>query len=186
MMERGYNEALPVVTGTMELPCSPTSLPILHHPKPPHPKPPHPRTPTSPNSSTPHPPRRNPRRLYRPLRPLHPSTAPYQPLLILPIPQHHLLAKSLQRVTNPRVPNPTILHPPSRHRVVNKNMHGPAQNRRLDVADGIPRHLESQDGRQEGEARDQGDVRLDGVGEEEEGGGRDGEYGDRGVGEVGC
>lgn len=66
-------------------------------------------------------------------------------------------------------------------------MHGPAQNRRLQVADGIPRQLEPQDGRRQGgEAREQGDVCLDGVGEEEEGGGRDGEYGDGGVGEVGC
>lgn len=164
-----------------------TNLPShLASPKASPPKASPPKNPNKPQFFNTPPPRRNPRRLYRPLRPLHPSTAPYQPLLILPIPQHHLLAKSLQRVTNPRVPNPTILHPPSRHRVVNKDMHGPAQNRRLDVADGISRHLESQDGHQEGEARDQGDVRLDGVGEEEEGGGRDGEYGDRGVGEVGC
>lgn len=158
MMERGYSEALPVVTGTMKLPCSPTSLPILHHAKPPHP-----RTPTNPDASTRYPPRRNPRRLYRPLSSLHPSTAPYQPLLILPIPHHHLLAKPFQRITHACVPNSTILNTPPRHRIVNEDMHRPAQNRRLYVADGIPRHLESQDGRQEGESREDSDVYLDGV-----------------------
>lgn len=122
-----------------------------------------PKNPNKPQSSTSHPPRYNPRRLYRPLRPLHPSTAPYQPLLILPIPHHHLLAKPFQRITHARVPNSTVLYPLPRHRVVDENMHRPAQNRRLYVADGIPRHLESQDGRQEGEAREHGDVYLDGV-----------------------